>query len=320
LSLFIFCSRSGFAQIEVHDNGKISVGGKPAARPPCEAYFNGGTSGDGIYIEHNNFTDWSCAVSSNVHNPLCTSFGMGLNGATVFYVSGQGWIFCGGTYITSDSSLKTNIKKLSGSLEKLDKINGYNYNYKKVTFNEGYAKGQTFYPDSLLHAGVMANEIEQIAPYAVKVMANGKKAVDYIQLIPLLIDGIKDLNQIRLAQQDQIALLQSRFDKLAESIDSSGGNYKLISNKTNTSLDFVLYQNSPNPFNKETSISYDLKGTYSTANIYIFDLQGTLKKSYPLNSSGKISVKSSELNAGMYLYSLVVDGKEIDVKRMILTN
>jgi len=32
-----------------------------------------------------------------------------------------------------------------------------------------------------------------------------------------------------------------------------------------------------------------------------------------------ITIKGSELNPGMYLYTLIVDGKEVDTKRMILT-
>ena len=35
---------------------------------------------------------------------------------------------------------------------------------------------------------------------------------------------------------------------------------------------------------------------------------------------GSVSINGSELTAGIYLYALIADGKEVDVKRMILTN
>jgi hypothetical protein len=35
---------------------------------------------------------------------------------------------------------------------------------------------------------------------------------------------------------------------------------------------------------------------------------------------GSIEIAQGELKAGMYLYSLVVDNKEIDTKRMIISN
>ncbi|OUN69982.1 hypothetical protein B5G10_10830 [Barnesiella sp. An55] len=33
----------------------------------------------------------------------------------------------------------------------------------------------------------------------------------------------------------------------------------------------------------------------------------------------QVTLQGSELSAGMYIYSLIADGKEIDSKRMILT-
>ena len=50
-------------------------------------------------------------------------------------------------------------------------------------------------------------------------------------------------------------------------------------------------------------------------------MQGTLLKTVNLSNTGKgsIIINGGELNAGMYMYSLVANGKEIDTKRMILT-
>jgi trimeric autotransporter adhesin len=35
--------------------------------------------------------------------------------------------------------------------------------------------------------------------------------------------------------------------------------------------------------------------------------------------TAKINVSANEMHAGMYLYTLIIDGKPIDTKRMILT-
>ena len=56
-----------------------------------------------------------------------------------------------------------------------------------------------------------------------------------------------------------------------------------------------------------------------TADIYIFNMQGNIVKKIAADRSGMIEIQGSELQAGMYLYSLVADGKEVDTKRMILT-
>jgi hypothetical protein len=323
LAIIVFgmCNES-FGQLDIHDGGKVTIGGSPTIPFAAQTYINGGAAIDGLYVQHNNYTLWSSAIDANVVSPDNCSYNLWLNnGASIFYVSGNGWIFCNGIFYSSDSTLKKDIYKIPNALEKIKKLSGYNFHFKpNVQIDKGVEKGKTIVSDTFTHAGFLAQEIQQIAPYAVTELKNGKLGIDYNQMIPFLLEGIKELDAKNNTLSDKLNLLQSRFNKLAESLDTSGGNYKLISNSTNTSLDFVLYQNSPNPFNQETSLSYTLKGTYSSAYIYIFDLQGGLKKSYTLNGSGSLTVKGSELNPGMYLYSLVVDGKEINTKRMILTN
>lgn len=81
-----------------------------------------------------------------------------------------------------------------------------------------------------------------------------------------------------------------------------------------------LYQNAPNPFTGETVIRYDLPETVSQAAIYIYDMQGKQIKSLEASpSEGSVTLQGSDLPAGMYIYALIADGREIDSKRMILT-
>lgn len=50
-------------------------------------------------------------------------------------------------------------------------------------------------------------------------------------------------------------------------------------------------------------------------------MQGVEIKSYSLSQKGKssLTIHGNELKPGMYMYTLIVDGKIIDSKRMILT-
>jgi hypothetical protein len=81
----------------------------------------------------------------------------------------------------------------------------------------------------------------------------------------------------------------------------------------------ALYQNTPNPFTENTEIRYQLPENTKTAEIYIFDLQGKLIKTYAADTSGAVLVKGSDLQAGIYSYTLVADGRQVDTKKMILT-
>ena len=83
-----------------------------------------------------------------------------------------------------------------------------------------------------------------------------------------------------------------------------------------------LYQNAPNPFSQNTTIGYSLTENVQKAMICIYDMNGTQLKCNPLElaARGSIILNGNEFKAGMYLYSLIVDGHLIDSKRMILTN
>jgi hypothetical protein len=82
----------------------------------------------------------------------------------------------------------------------------------------------------------------------------------------------------------------------------------------------VLYQNAPNPFTERTEIKFELPVNSKNVFIYVFNMQGSLVKQISIsNMQRSIIINGSELTAGMYLYSLIVDGKEVDTKRMILT-
>ncbi|MBO5632753.1 MAG: T9SS type A sorting domain-containing protein, partial [Aeriscardovia sp.] len=81
-----------------------------------------------------------------------------------------------------------------------------------------------------------------------------------------------------------------------------------------------LMQNTPNPFSERTVIRFTLPENAQNAYIYIFDMQGKMQKQIPVNASMQsVTVNGYELSAGMYIYSLVVNGKEVDTKRMILS-
>ena len=91
-------------------------------------------------------------------------------------------------------------------------------------------------------------------------------------------------------------------------------------NDNNDPVGFKLYQNNPNPFKEQTVIRFKLADNVQEAAICIFDMTGKTIKKLPISSGMEsVSVGGYELGEGMFLYSLVVNGKEIDTKRMIIS-
>lgn len=99
------------------------------------------------------------------------------------YVRGDGF-FEGDVvtaYTASDIRLKENLEIIDGALDKVEQINGYTFNY--------IAK-----PDERV-SGVIAQEVEKVLPGVTFEMdKEGHKAVRYDNIIPLLIQAIKELN------------------------------------------------------------------------------------------------------------------------------
>ena len=96
-------------------------------------------------------------------------------------------------YYSSDISLKENITKIQNALEKLSKINGYNYDWKDEYINS--RGGEDGYFIRKHDIGVIAQEIEQVLPEVVSERQDGIKAVKYDRIVTLLIEAIKELSE-----------------------------------------------------------------------------------------------------------------------------
>jgi hypothetical protein len=84
--------------------------------------------------------------------------------------------------------------------------------------------------------------------------------------------------------------------------------------------DFELYQNYPNPFNPATEIKFSLAED-AKVNLSVYNTNGQLVKTLVDGKIEKgyhtVSFAGDELNSGMYLYKLDVNGK-VQTRKMIM--
>ena len=157
------------------------------------------------------------------------------------------------------------------------------------------------------HYGLSAQELQEVYPDLVRKNQDGILGINYVELVPILIRSIQELKQeldeVRGGNGD---VNMSRGAATAVTSDYAAGN--------------ILYQNTPNPFKEQTTIRFSLADDAQNAAICIFDMTGKMLKKLPI-SSGETSVNVNgwELGEGMFLYTLLVNGREIDTKRMIIT-
>ena len=263
----------------------------------------------------------------------------------VFYVAGDGSVYSKGSILTaSDESYKENISSINNSLNTIRQMRGVTYKLKEqaaetvATANtlqndvsSDTLSSQSPVPVEIVNkikaekkrkkSGFIAQELEEIFPEAVYTLPNGKKAIAYTEIIPLLVEAIKE-------QQNEIDKQQNEIDELRQSkivqtrsaigaVDEQSDVNSLLDEK----LKAKLYSNIPNPFKEQTTISFFIPEASSRASIHIYNLQGKQIKQINIESrgNGSVTINGYELIPGMYMYSLIVDGKEVDTKKMILT-
>ena len=82
-----------------------------------------------------------------------------------------------------------------------------------------------------------------------------------------------------------------------------------------------LGQNDPNPFADVSRIEVNIPSEVKSALLCFYDMSGKQVQQSTLNERGKftVPVQGSDFVPGMYLYSLITNGKVVETRRMVLT-
>lgn len=238
-----------------------------------------------------------------------------------FYVLGNGAVFgCSYYTIYIEPEPQRGGQPITNASELLSGIRGYYYNNTEFA---GYTPDLEGNPEVKPEAieglmkdlevervlGLNANEIEAVLPEAIRHDPQGAVCINYQALIPVLIEGFKE-------QQRTIEMLQKQIDELKSGYRGTDGTIEQGSSKN------ALFQNVPNPTNSSTTIDCYLDSNVSKAIIAVYDLNGLQLKEYSVYNQGKntIKIEANEFKPGIYMYSLLIDGKLIDTKRMVITS
>jgi hypothetical protein len=247
-------------------------------------------------------------------------------------VNGSGQI-TNALWVLSDKRFKDNFKKLDNVLEKINKLNGYSYTFKTEEFKE-----KNF--ESGAHYGLIAQELKEVFPELVQLDSKGYYSVCYEGIIPVLLEAIKSQQKqiddktgvnadIQKQFDDQKRIndeMQSKMNSLEQLINSccssgSSGAKPLNSQGVNLSDKnvIVLNQNVPNPFAESTVITYNIPTDFTKAQINFSTTDGKIIKSVDITvkGPGSLNVFANDLTNGFYSYTLIVDGKVIDTKKMV---
>jgi hypothetical protein len=311
---FLVLTVSVFAQIKVITTGKVGIACEPDATYPLSVgtmIFKTGGGYPDLIVGYN-------APGSPVKSIFPSISGNCEIGTSQyqFFSMRARYFYANGVLVTSDERLKENFRSIDKPLDKILQISGAKYDF-KVDGTDTIKDAKQKQIDIKLkkdRLGFIAQDLQKIVPEAVIYNEEEDRYfIDYNAVIPILVEAIKE-------QQSQIEQLKNNIEGCCKSNLKNA----TISTESNDMLAeniAQLDQNIPNPFSQETKIGCTIPESSTSAVLYIYNMNGTQLQQHNVNGKGKqtITISGNSLDPGMYLYALVIDSKEVDTKRMILT-
>jgi hypothetical protein len=328
MSLSIFSAAIIFAQLKVTTNGKIGIGtfipqeqlqigdrwtftNYTSKAINYNSYWNGATSrlqdgfSSSLRFNNDGSIQFDAGATGAANTPVSLVQTMRINNngnvaigniSPEYKLDVVGIVRSPYFLKSSDRKLKSNIEPIETPLEKVLKLNGVSYNLNiKIDVN------------NRKHFGFIAQDLKEVIPEIVFEDSKGTLSVDYMAIIPYLVEAIK-------LQNKEISELKLRL-KLANPENQSLNTNSEVINSCK------LYQNNPNPFDNSTQIKSIINENIKNAYLYIYDMNGMQKQKITITQRGitTTDISANSLKAGMYFYSLICDGQEVDTKKMIIT-
>jgi hypothetical protein len=195
-ALALFAGQALHGQLKVRPSGNVGIGtSDPAARLHV--------MGEGVVDSYTG--PWESAFTTRIHYRNAGAYRLwnGYYDRDVFFVNGEGWLWSmQGHYVGADSSLLTSLTPIDSPLNSVMLLNGARFRYWEEQSGED--------PGSY-RLGLVAQQVRQVVPEAVRVMPDSSLAIAYTDMIPLLVEAMKQ-------QQEQIGILRAALSEQAEQI------------------------------------------------------------------------------------------------------
>jgi len=320
----IFFQTNGSVDITINDSGNVGINQTSPAfnldidheLAPSGQIF---TSGKGLLLSNlgSNNVDWAQYVVNSSGNYAWLKD----DDTIIAEIDGSNGNWVPG----SDRNLKTNIEQLEqNQLKKIMELRPSSYLFKNQKGGD-----RSF--------GLIAQEVQEVYPNVVVAMGEGGEqlGVSYTELIPVLIAGmqeqqqeIEQLEDVNEDLQNTNAELEARLTKIEAMLEKLSIDNSKIANSTNQQLSTNnvqlttarLEQNQPNPFNGSTTVRYFIPEGIKKAVLSITSIDGKVVKEVAIQArgEGQTTFDATTLGSGTYQYSLILDGKLLDTKQMVL--
>jgi Trp operon repressor len=148
------------------------------------------------------------------------------------------------------------------------------------------------------------------------------KAVNYLGMIPILTKALQEEHAQLLQTEEELNDLKQRLQNVEALLSqNSASSQSAVQKSLNTALIAKLDQNAPNPFNQKTTISCFVPSNTKNAMIAVYSSNGTQVKAFNNLGIGTnhLDINANTLAGGVYTYVLLIDGKQVADRQMIIT-
>lgn len=207
----------------------------------------------------------------------------------------------------SDARFKKNIMPSEAVLDKIMQLGVKRYQF---------VKNQK---DDRKYYGMIAQEVEKVFPDVVYHHKgdDGKDfyTMNYGAMGTIAIKGLQEFRHevkpVLEAQEEEIKRLKDEIAELKMLVARVSGEQVSSSFGKGT-----LGLATPNPARGSVRIQYEVPQSASNARLLLTDALGRTVKTVQLTSSGFVNIDVNALSSGVYNYSLIVDGKIIQARKM----
>lgn len=235
----------------------------------------------------------------------------------------------------SDERIKDNIQSNVPGLSFITKLNPVTYNLNIHRQNEICGIKDTnewegkYDIEKIVQTGFLAQEVEQAAKECnydfngVHAPSGNAKlySVQYASFVVPLVKSVQELSKENEELKAEVRIQKSENNELKSRIERLESVLGLTTAVFQPPTSAFLLQNAPNPFTEKSVINYNIPPASNQAVLKIYSADGKELNSYSLPSkgAGQIEINGNTLAAGIYNYTLFIDGKATDSKQMIIT-
>jgi len=329
---------AGYAQIVVDHSGSCYIGMKPSQTSSADNLV--GKSG--TLAECSGFPSLNIGMGINIiadksktaaTAPLFTLLDSQKSSVPYFSITADGNIYSrNGIILLSEEGKKINIEDLSSTLSKIRAMKGISYSLSSendfsLSLNPNETAGHN---GTSRHFGLSVQEIETVCPEIVYTLNDSTKGIAYSELIAILVEGVKELDDSIASINDKYTALQERTTELQTMVETL-----LLSNMpqmkgagigsaSGTSYDNrfpALQQRTVD--NTTIEIIYRLNDDAQNASLHLYTLSGRQMWQQNLNTAtlvGQVKLGNSAFEPGVYICTLVVNGLPVASEQITISN